>query len=343
MDQMTPVQSLAQTLLDTHVAFVCKRLNAANLQQQLGDEVDFLLANAPLLTLHDCVNASMIKETVHRYAVELELGAGVFEIIGEIARTIHGHNIHHQTTLGDLMPDHHFQQLLDKILELRQVREYMIHELVANPVYSALVSDVLYHSLRSQVLAQTLAGKKAGSRALLSWGKDLLRNMPAGFEESVEFNLRRYVQKSISAALAESERFLLNMDIDTLKNALLDIWDDLKNHRTSTHLQLLTSLDVEEMFVLIYEFWRDFRQTDYFSALINAGIDAFFNRYGDTTLDVLLDEVGIKRDMLVADALRFAPPVLQVLREKNLLEPLVRRQLQPFYQSEELLQALAAG
>lgn len=326
----------AAAILDAHVAFVCNQLNSTDLPNQLAAEVDAILANAPLLTLNDCVNADIIKETVHRYAVELELGAGVFDIIGDIARTIHSHEVHARTTLGDLMPDQHLEQLLDKVLEMQKVREYIIHELVANPVYSALVSDVLYHSLRAQLMQQTVGAQKLGGGALLSWGKDLLRNLPAGFEESVEFNLRRYIQKSISSVLAESERFLLSMDIAKLKDALLDIWDDLKTHNTNTHVQLLSSLDVEEMFVLVYEFWRDFRETEYFSALINAGIDAFFNRYGSTTLDVLLDEVGIKRDMLVADAVRFAPPVLKVLREKNLLEPTVRRQLQPFYESAEL-------
>lgn len=329
------VSTKAAAILDAHVAFICNQLGSADLHDKLVEEIDIILTNAPMLTLNDCVTADMIKETVHRYAVELELGAGVFDIIGDVARAIHGHEIHSRTTLGDLMPDHHLEQLLDKVLELKQVREYIIRELVANPVYSALVSDVLYHSLRSQLLQQTLGGKKGGG-ALLSWGKDLLRNLPAGFEESVEFNLQRYVQKSISTVLAESERFLLKMDIEKLKDALLDIWDDLKIHKTSVHLQLVSNLDVEEMFVLIYEFWRDFRQTAYFTALINAGIDAFFNRYGTTTLDVLLDEVGIKRDMLVADAIRFAPPVIKIMQEKNLMEPMVRRQLQPFYESAEL-------
>ena len=330
-----PMSAQAAAMLDAHVAFVCKQLNSANLHDKLAATVDDILVNAPLLTLNDCISAAIIKETVQHYAVELELGAGVFEIIGDIARTIHTHDVQSRTTLADLMPDHHFKQLLDKVLELKQVREYIIHELVVNPVYSALVSDVLYHSLRSQLMQHTLGGKQGGA-ALLSWGKDLLRHLPAGFEESVEFNLRRYVQKNISTVLLESERFLLGMDIAKLKDALLDIWDDLKTQHTSTHLRLVSSLDVEEMFVLIYEFWRDFRETAYFSALIHAGIDAFFSRYGDTTLDVLLDEVGIKRDMLVADALRFAPPVLKVLQERNLLEPMVRRQLQPFYASEEL-------
>ena len=153
--------------------------------------------------------------------------------------------------------------------------------------------------------------------------------------------MRRYIQKSISAVLVESERFLLQIDADKLRDTLLDIWHELKTQKASLAHQFVTSLDVEEVLVMSYEFWREFRQTEYFNVLLNSGIDAFFNRYGDTTLDVLLEEVGITRDMLVADALRFAPPILTMMKDKNLLEPMIRQHLVGFYRSEEIGHVLA--
>ena len=89
----------------------------------------------------------MIKDTVHRYAVELELGGGVFDIIGDIARTVYNHEIHQKTTLNDLVSDRQLTDILDKILEMKDFRERIIRELVANPMYSSLASDVLYRWL----------------------------------------------------------------------------------------------------------------------------------------------------------------------------------------------------
>jgi hypothetical protein len=108
----------AQALLDAQVAYIMQRLNANDLAVTLQQEIDTLLANAPLLTLNECVTSDMIKETVHGYAIELELGAGVFDIIGDIARIIHGHNVHQKTMLNDIVPDKHVEQILDKVLEL---------------------------------------------------------------------------------------------------------------------------------------------------------------------------------------------------------------------------------
>ena len=334
----------AQALLDAQVAYILKKIIADDLHLTLEQELDLVLANAPLITLSECVSSLQIKQTVHRYAIELDLGAGVFDIMGDIARRVHGHHIHQQTTLNEILSDRQFEQVLDKILELKNIREYILREVVINPVYAGLASDVVYYGLRDYLLQQIAGGKKNVARAgkLLSWGKNLINSVPPELEGMIELNLRQYIQKSISSVLVESKSFLTHIDIQKLRDNLLDIWDDIKQHPVSTYQQLLTSLDVEEFIVLSYEFWRDFRQSDYFKVLIDAGIDAFFNRYGTTTFDVLLDEVGIKREMLIADALRFVPPVLSIMQQKSLLEPLIRQHLEPFYQSDAVQQILGS-
>ncbi|PTQ89050.1 hypothetical protein [Agitococcus lubricus] len=323
----------AQALLDAQVAFTLKRLHSQEFAVVVQAEIDFFLSHAAALTLAECVTADMIKETVHRYAIELDLGAGVFDIIGDIARTLHGHSIHQYTCLNDIMPDRHFEQLLDKLLELDSLRHHLLHELLINPVYAALASDILFFGLRDY-LQQSVGGRSA--RSVWSWSKQLLTKMPPELEYQIELNLRQYVHKAVSGILSESETVLAHIDTQRLRDSILDIWDSLKTQPISTYQQLLTSLDVEEICVLFYEFWRDFRDSEYFRVLIDAGIDAFFNRYGNTTLDVLLEEVGIKRDMLVDDAIRFAPPILAMLQEKQLLEPIIRRHLASFYASEEV-------
>lgn len=326
----TMLSAKAEALLNAHIAFILKQLQGDNLEAALVAEVDLLLENAPLLTLNDCVTPAMIKETVHGYAVELELGAGVLDIIGDVARSVYHHNIHEETTINDILPDHHVGDILEKVLEMKNLHKFVVQELVANPVYSALVSDLLYHGLRGYLFQNSSQKYSSKARSVV---KNLLSNVPMGVEEAIEFNLRRYIQQRIQGLLAESQRFLLAIDQDKLRDALLDIWDDIKTKKTSVAREFLTNLDIEEFFVLGYEFWRDFRETAYFTAILNAGIDAFFNRYGEITLDELLEEVGIKREMLIADALRFVPPVLHVLQEKNLLEPTIRRHLEPFYLS----------
>ena len=104
--------------------------------------------------------------------------------------------------------------------------------------------------------------------------------------------------------------------------------------------ELLSSEDIQELFVIGYDFWREFRHSDYFATMLDTGINAFFDKYRDTTLRDLIDEVGIARDDLLDDARRFAPPVLRLLRERGLLDAWLRRHLAPFFEKPETLAIL---
>ncbi|HEX6591392.1 MAG TPA: hypothetical protein VF050_05290, partial [Moraxellaceae bacterium] len=278
------------------------------------------------------------------YAVELELSGAIPELVGDIARTLNEHPIHNFTTIGDLLPDDLFREFLDKVLEMRELREHIVHEAVANPVYSALASDVVMEGIRGYVQQTAERARRipgAGRAARL--GQGLLANVLPALEENMDESLRRYLRKSMQGVLQRSEEFLLeHFHEEKVRELALDVWDILKEKRLADIKQGLGSTDVEEFFVIGYEAWRELRLTPFYSALIDSGIDCFFDKYGDSSLREILDEMGITREIAIRDAMRFAPPVLATLKKKKLLEPVIRRNLEGFYQTSAVTKILAA-
>ncbi len=49
------------------------------------------------------------------------------------------------------------------------------------------------------------------------------------------------------------------------------------------------------------------------------------------------------RDMIVGEGMRYLPRVIKLLQRKKLLEPAIRRQLEPFYRSEAVTGILRDG
>src|SRR5690242_3638303 len=94
--------NIAEALLDAHVRFVLDQLEGKSLQSLIEREIDALLDGAEHLTLGGAVTPQMIKDTVRHYAVELELGGGIPELVGEVARVIYAHELHDHTRLVDL-------------------------------------------------------------------------------------------------------------------------------------------------------------------------------------------------------------------------------------------------
>lgn len=326
----------AQALLDAHVAYMAAQLGGKSLQSLIETEVDHLLADAEKITLNEAVTRDMIKDTARGYAVELELSGAIPELVGDIARTLYAHPIHNFTTVGDLLPDHLFEEFMSKVLEMEELRERIVHEAVANPVYSALASDVVMEGVRGYARHNAdRARRLPGAAQAARLGQSLLGSALPVLEETLEENVRKYLRKSMQGVLERSEHFLLDhFNEEKIRELALDVWDLIKEKRLADLKQGISGLDVEEFFVIGYETWRELRQTPFYAALIDSGIDCFFDKYGESSLREILDEMGITREIAIRDAMRFAPPVLAMLKKKNLLEPILRRNLEGFYQSK---------
>jgi hypothetical protein len=326
--------STADALLEAHVQFMLEQLDGDALRGRVEREVDALLADAERLRLDEVVTRAAVKETVRVYAVKLELNAGIPELVADIAQRVHAHEVHGRTRLCDLLSDKQFAEILDKLLEMQELRERVLDEAVSNPVYSALAADIVYHGIKDYLGQNKLAGNIPGAKTAMKLGKSVMNRATPGLEDAIEGRLKGYVSKNIQGTLAESRRFLLErFGPEAIREAALDLWDRVKDSKVSAFRGLLRSADIEDFFVIGYEYWHSLRQTDWYVGLIDAGVDGFFDRYGDISLGELLEEIGITREMLVADAMRFAPKAIEGLKKSGLLEGMIRRNLEGFYRS----------
>lgn len=334
----------AQAMLNVHVAYMSAQLSGKALQPFVENEIRNLLEDASRLTLNEVVSRDIIKETARDYASDLEISGAIPELVGDIARRVYQHPIHNFTTLNDLLSDHLFEEFLEKILEMRDLRERLVHQALANPVYSEMASNMIAEGLRGYVAAGAHRARRLpGAATVGRLSQSFLGNAIPALEDGLEDGLKRYLRKAMQGLLERSEHFLLNkFDEEKIREIALDIWDNLKQKRVADFQRSMSALDVEEFFVISYEFWNELRQTALYAALIESGVDYFFDKYGDNNLAEILDELGITEDIMMREALRFIPPVIAVLKKKKLLEPILRRQLEGFYRSAAVQTLLSA-
>lgn len=332
----------ARQLLDAHVQFVIEQLESDGFADLAQAAVTQGLKTAKTLKLEEAVSRAAIKETVQIYALKLDLHGAMPELVGDLVRQLYSHRVHEETRLGDLVSDEQFREILDKLLEMHELRERLLQETTANPVYAALAGDILFHGIKGYLSQNRMADSIPGARSMMKLGKTVMSKATPGLEKSLEDGLRKYIHKNIKGTLKESERFLQDVDDEKIRAALLDLWSRLKHERAALFRRYLSQRDAEEFFVLTYDYWRQLRKTDYIRVLIEAGIDGFFDKYGKTDLATLLKEVGIDQSLLVADALRFAPPAIRLLKKKKVLETYIRQALAPFYESAAAQAILAS-
>lgn len=337
-------RSLADALCEAHVAWWEHRLtDTAALEAWMRAELARILADAATLKLKDVVSGAQVKAVARRYAVELDLKGGIPELVADVATALYESPAHDRARVIDVLPEAHFLDMLDKALEMEDLRGKLVRGAVTTPFYIAFASDLLYRGIRDYVNQQTeMAQRIPGAGSMMKLGKSVLNRARPDLEQSVEQGLRKYIERTVEATAVNSAELLLaKLDRDTLRGMALEIWQSIKQAPVSRFKDEISALDVEEMFCLGYAYWGDVRQSSYLVALLNAGIERFYARYGGETLTALLDDLGITFEMMIEEGLRFAPPVIATLRKKKLLAPLIRRQLADFYASPEVARLLA--
>lgn len=341
----TITHPVVAALYEAHVAHALEILTGEGLGGHLAREIDADLANAAKLTLNQVVTRDLIKATVRTYAVEMPMSGGIPELVGDIARALHAHPIHDSTRLSDLISDQQVKDIIAKAVEMREVRERLVHEVMGNPLLAEMAGDLIHRGIKGYLAQGNEAAKNIpGASALMGLGKSMLSKASPGLEKTLDEGLQAYVHKSTKATLRSSEKALLERLSDkALTKVAHDVWVEIKHKPASTLRRFVTAETLDEWFVIGYEYWRaELRNSDYYATVIDLGIDCFFDKYGDDSLAFLLEEVGVTRDMILREAMRFAPPVLAALHQAGMLEGILRRQLLPFYGSGRVEAVLAA-
>lgn len=325
---MANKQNRANRLLDAQVAYFQETLDPERIGGWLEAELDFLLAQAEHLTLDEVVSAEQVRVTARKYSVDLELGGGIPELVGEILERLYDHGVQAQRRVGEVLDEATVVALVDKLLEIPLSRQG-IGWLSSNPVLLALLAG----------------GTQLGLKTWLHQGvpESLLalfdRRLPRRWRAGLELRLQDWLHDRMAALLADP-RLYSDDNLTALRELVLVGWQDFAELPLEELRELLDSEDIQELFVIGYDFWRDFRRGEYFATLLDTGVTAFFDKYGGISLRELIEEVGLTREHLLDDALRFGPPVARVLRERGMLESWLRRQLEPFFAKPETLAIL---
>jgi len=336
-------QDRARALLDAHVAYVLEQTRGPALAAFIDNEIDAALRDAESIRLDEAVSRDLIKATVHTYAIDLEVSGAIPELVGDISRALLTHETHGRTSLHDLVSDRIFEQFLEKLLELRELREWVVHEIVAQPMYAEVATDTLIEAMHGYVASRTSrASRVPGVAAALRAGRKLGGDALPRLEDAIDESIREYLKKHLVEILGRSERFLIaHFDEERVRALLLEVWDAVKKRKVDSALGTVSARDVEDLFVIGYEYWRELRGTEFYRGMIDGGIDGVFDKYGDFTLRELLEELGITREIMRQEAMRFGPYVIERLHEKGMVEPYVRRHLAGFYESDVVSGILA--
>jgi hypothetical protein len=221
----------------------------------------------------------------------------------------------------------------------------VISEIMAHPVYQELVSNLVYQGVVNYLYEDNLLTKNVpGVGSMMKFGKRMANRAVPGLDESFERRFKAWLSDSLPGLIARSEQFLhKSLTDDELRDSVMAVWVSLEDRTVAELQEGLGDIQLQEFVVLGYEFWLQFRKTPYFEGCVEAVVTHLFELYGDRPLMDLLNDVGVNRELVMAEIDGYALPVIDVLREEGYLEALIRRRLTPFYTSAAAKKLLSQG
>lgn len=326
----------AAALLEAHVAFLREQSRGTALRRLINAQVEGLLADVSALQFAELIDAERLRSVAVYSVQRLDLGPGLAELVGVIARHIYSDPIHAESTLADVVPDAAFEVFLDQLVELRALREAVIELLVSNAVFRDLSQELLLGGLLRYLdqTAQSWHLPSASSAVLL--GRELLEKLRPNLGQALEQQLRDFVAGQARAHADSARQFLqLALDDAALRQILRDAWQYLENQPVAGFREVVSTDQVQDLAMLGTAFWKEFRQTDFMAALIEAGVDGFYSRHSQSSVQTILDELGVTSELLRTVCSQTLPGLLKQLDHAGVLDKILRRLLVDFYSSAQ--------
>ena len=240
--------------------------------------------------------------------------------------------------LGDLVERDRVEALLDELLALSPVLERALERLTASPLVGTMASGFMGRIVGEVLQAnKAVADKVPGLGSLMSFGTSAASRVMGAADKQLEGVLGDALGKGGTFAVRRLNRIVIETLQDpTTREAALQVWDLLAQEPVAGLGRYATDEELAGVVDALHDVVVTTAASEHVARLGDAVVDAFFERFGGYTPTELLDELDLSRADLVADLVRLAPGLLDVLRESGDLERIIRAQLEPFYASAEV-------
>ncbi|WP_229675799.1 hypothetical protein [Hoyosella rhizosphaerae] len=338
-DDRTPTS--ADKMLAAFTSYITEKLTGDNFVELIHSEVDYALASAAQLTLGEVITCEQVTDVALKYASEWRIKGAIPELAGEIATRVYKRTVNEaDEQIADVVDDHHFADFAEKLTSLPAFR-HLVEGIYESPLTANWVAWFMYRfaidTLRHQ---RDVARRIPGLSSLVDISGRIGSRVAPGVSDAAELRFREFTERAAHYLISQRKSADGTVDHEPIVDAALEMWDEHSHDPVKSLIATISTDDIEDFLILGFEFWRDFRRTSYFRQIVSEGVGYFFEKYSDATLAEILDEVGVTRDDMIEEALRFAPRVLEVTIDNGMLRNLIERHFAPFLEQDEVARLL---
>ena len=103
-----------------------------------------------------------------------------------------------------------------------------------------------------------------------------------GFFQEQQQTIELKLEQQLAQTIIKQLGIIITLPNEELAEISQQIWADIKTQRISGYYSQFESIDIEEFFILVYETWKELRQTEYIQSIVLHVVEAFYESQGRT-------------------------------------------------------------
>lgn len=243
------------------------------------------------------------------------------------------HSINDSTKIADIIPVLTIDKIAQYVAGKSDHRQRLIKTVVNSPAFSAMISQLIQHSIQDYLDNSVIAKSVPGVSRFMKMGKSVLENVT---DTNLDDAIGKYLQKNI-LKLSQMSETVLNQHFDDHKlyHFQANLWHKIKNMPVSVLKNYIEIQDLPQTVGMGAEIWDYIRQSDYLKQQVHDGVYAWYIRNQERPFDLLLRDLNIDEALIQNELQGLLNPIIQQMISSQYLRERARVYLAQFYYSEE--------
>jgi hypothetical protein len=243
------------------------------------------------------------------------------------------HPINETTQIADVIPVLTIDKIAQYVASKSGHRQRLIKTVVNSPAFSAMISQLIQHSIQDYLDNSVIAKSVPGVSRFMKMGKSVLENVT---DTNLDDAVGKYLQKNI-LKLSQMSETVLNQHFDDHKlyHFQANLWHKIKAVPVSVLKNYIEVPDLPQTVGMGAEIWDFIRQSGYLKQQVHDGVYAWYIRNAERPFDLLLRDLNIDEALMETELQGLLNPVIQQMIHSEYLRERARVYLAQFYYSEE--------
>lgn len=320
-------------IYEAHVAFELEQFGKKHLKANIKEEISAAWKWLDGVKLNDVASVEQVIAFQERNIKERKLTKHQKEYLVDLSESVHHLALKSKHTVADFLNKESFDDIADKLIAQKEIRERLIKDIVNNPFYGEMIADTLYEGIKS-FAAQSGPSNETVGGSLFNLGKGILGAALSGVSDTIDKNIKKFISENLQKSIAKSEQTLKDKLSDAqLRKMAQNIWDKLEDTDVK-QLAKGVKLSEKDRTAILHSAEKAVHaalQSEPVAELNEHVLTHFFEHSGKKSIAQILEDNGITEKIAIKESEEFLIPYIEKATKDGFLQERIEARFSKFY------------